>query len=182
MTPESFTVNRLLESTPPSLAGWYADPIGTPAARALLDAAQRQLQTCLRQGDRCFPLHLLSMICHYWMHSDCAFEYRQLSALADDDKKLALLELVYGQLMISRKRLPARQHLARGFSLAARYLDTAEYFLVVRRHELLACLALSGLPALPRNLQSLLTEAAVIRRLREGVQRSYQNTHCDTLG
>jgi hypothetical protein len=112
------------------------------------------------------------MICHYWMHSDCAFEYRQLSALADDDKELALLELVYGQLMISRKRLPARQHLARGFSLAARYLDTAEYFLVVRRHELLACLALSGPPAFPRNLQSLLTEAAVIRRLREGVQRS----------
>jgi hypothetical protein len=182
MTPESFTANGLLKATPPSLAGWYADPVAIPAARTLLDAAQRQLQTRLCQGGRCFPLHVLRMICHFWMHSDCALEYRQLSALAGDVNEQALLELVYGQLLISGKRLPAREHLARGFSLAAPYLDTTEYFLMVRQHELLACLALSGTPAVPRALHSLLTEAAVIRRLQAGVRRTHQSAHCDTLG
>jgi hypothetical protein len=172
----------LLETTQPSLTGWYADPIAASAAQTLLVAAQRQLQSRLRHAEQRFPLHLLRMICHYWTRSDSLLEYQQLSALAGEDRERALQQLVYGQLLISRKRLAARQHLARGFSLAARYLDTPDYFLMVRRHELLACLPVSGMPAMPQDLHALLTEAAVIRRLQKGEHRAHMHMHHDTLG
>lgn len=181
MTPELCTAAGLLKTAWPSLAGWYADPIAAPEARVLLDTAQRRLQSRLCRGGRCFPLHMLRMICHHWLQSGSALDYQQLSTLACDDSERALVELVYGQLLISGKRLPARQHLARGFSLAARHLETADYFLLVRRHELLGCLPLSGAPAAPQDLRSLLKEAAVIRRLQDGERRAYKNPHCDTL-
>jgi hypothetical protein len=182
MIPVPCTAGGLLKPGWPSLAGWYADPIAAPAARALLDNAERRLRSCLCRGERCFPLHLLRMICHHWLQSDSALDYQQLSALACDDSECALLELVYGQLLISGKRLPARHHLARGFSLAAGYLDTADYFLLLRRHELLDYLPLSGTPATPQDLRSLQKEAAVIRRLQHGERRALENPHCDTLG
>ena len=182
MIPELCTAGGLLKPGWPSLAGWYADPIAAPDARALLDSAQRRLRSRLCRGDRCFPLHVLRMICHHWLQSGSALDYQQLSTLACDDSKRVLVELVYGQLLISGKRLPARQHLARGFSLAAGHLETADYFLLLRQHELLDYLPLSGTPAAPQDLQSLLKEAAVIRRLQDGERRVHENPHCDTLG
>jgi hypothetical protein len=182
MTPELCTAAGLLKTAWPSLAGWYADPIAAPDARALLDTAQRRLQSRLCRGGRCFPLHVLGMICHHWLQPVSALEYQQLSTLTCDDSERALVELVYGQLLISGKRLPARQHLERGFSLAARHLETADYFLLLRRHELLGFLPLSGMSAIPQDLRSLLNEAAVIKRLREGERRHHTNTHHDTLG
>ena len=92
------------------------------------------------------------------------------------------MELVYGQLLISGKRLPARQHLARGFSLSARHLDTADYFILLRQHELLEYLPLSETPAVAQDQRSLLKQAAVIRRLKEGERRAHESPHCDTLG
>jgi hypothetical protein len=121
------------------------------------------------------------MICHHWLPSGSALDYRQLSALACDDSERALVELVYGQLLISGKRSPARQHLARGFSLAARHLDT-DYLLLLRRHALLEYLPLSESPVVAQDLQSLLKEAAVISRLRWNERRVHKSSHRDTLG
>jgi hypothetical protein len=182
MPTEDCTAGVLLKPGWPSLAGWYADPIAAPAAQALLDAAERRLQSRLCRGGRCFPLHVLRMICHHWLQSGSALDYRQLSALTCDIDERALVELVYGQLLISGKRLPARQHLARGFSLAAQTLDTADYFLLLRQHELLGYLPLSGVASVPQDLRSLLEQAAVIRRLQEGERRPLNNSHCDTVG
>jgi hypothetical protein len=181
MTLEMCPAADLLKPALPSLTGWYADPIAVPAAQTLLDRAQRRLQSRLCRGGRCFPLHVLRMICHHWLQSCSALDYRQLSALACDDSERALVELVYGQLLMSGKQLHARQHLARGFSLAARQLDTADYFLLLRQHELLEYLPLSETPALTHDLQSLLKQAAVIRRLQGDKRRDHKSQHCDTL-
>jgi hypothetical protein len=172
----------LLKSARPSLTGWYADPIATAEARALLDRTQRRLRSLLSGGGRCFSQHMLRMICHHWLQSDSALDYQQLSALACDDSERALVELVYGQLLISRKRQPARQHLARGFSLAARHLGTVDYLLLLRRHDLLEYLPLSENPVVAQDLQSLLKEAAVISRLRGNERRVHKSSHRDTLG
>jgi hypothetical protein len=182
MIPEICAAHELLKREQPSLTGWYGDPIAAPATQALLVRAERRLQSRLCRGCRCFTLHVLRMICHHWLKSDSALDYRQLSALACDDGERALVELVYGQLLISGKRLPARQHLARGFSLAARQLDTADYFLLLRRHELLDHLPLSEMPAVAQDLPSLLKQAGVIRRLQAGERRAVMDTHSDTLG
>src|SRR5512147_1594834 len=103
MTPELCTAAGLLKMARPSLAGWYVDPIAAPAVRPLLDVAQRRLQSRLCRGRRCFPLHVLRMICHHWLQSDSALVYQQLSTLACNDSERALVELVYGQLLISGK-------------------------------------------------------------------------------
>ena len=182
MTPVMCSAAELLKPAWPSLTGWYADPIAVPAALALLDRTQRRLQARLCRGGRCFPLHVLRMICHHWLPSGSALDHGQLSALASDDRERALVELVYGQLLISGKRLPARQHLARGFSLAARQLDTVDYFMLLRRHELLNCLPLSGSPVVAQDLSSLLKEAAVIARLQGNERRVHDSPHSDTLG
>ena len=182
MIPERCSPGDLLKSAQPSLTGWYADPVAAPAARAMLDRTERRLRSRLCRGGRCFSLHVLRMICHHWLQSDSALDYQQLSVLACDDSERALLELVYGQLLISGKRLPARQHLARGFSLAARHLDTVDYLILLRRHDLLEYLPLSESPVVAQDLQSLLKEAAVISRLRGNERRVHKSSHRDTLG
>jgi len=182
MRSETGTAGDLLKSAEPSLTGWYADPIATAEARALLDRTLRRLRSRLCGGGRCFSLQVLRMICHHWLPSGSALDYRQLSALACDDSERALVELVYGQLLISGKRQPARQHLGRGFSLAARHLDTVDYILLLRRHDLLEYLPLSKSPVVARDLQSLLKEAAVISRLRGNERRVHESSHRDTLG
>jgi hypothetical protein len=182
MMPETGAAADLLKSAEPSLTGWYADPVTVPDAQALLDRTRQRLRSCLCCGGRCFPLQVLRMICHYWLSSGSALDYRQLSALACDDSERALVELVYGQLLISGKRQPARQHLGRGFSLAARHLDTVDYLLLLRRHDLLEYLPLSESPVVAQDLQSLLKEAAVISRLRGNERRVHKSSHRDTLG
>jgi hypothetical protein len=182
MMPATGAAADLLKAARPSLTGWYADPITAPDAQALLDRIQRRLRSRLCRNGRCFPLPVLRLICHHWLQFDSALDYQQLSALVCDDSERALVELVYGQLLISGKRLPARQHLARGFSLAARYLDTVDYLLLLRRHDLLEYLPLSGSPVVAQDLQSLLKEAAVISRLRGNERCVHESSHRDTLG
>lgn len=183
MLPDaSRMAGALLKSTRPSLACWYADPGDDQAARALLEVTQQRLQIRQCRGGRCYPLHVLRLICHYWLDPDCALEYEQISMLDGDDRDLALLELVYGQLLISRKCRPALQHLAQGFSLAVRHLAAPDYFHLLRQHELLGYLPLSGTPSSPQDLLSLLNEAAVIKCLRAGDRRRCGNAHYDTLG
>jgi hypothetical protein len=182
MMPGTGTAADLLKSAQPSLTGWYADPIAAADAQALLDRAQRRLRSRLCRGARCFPLYVLKMICHHWLQYDSALDYRQLSSQACDDSERSRGELVYGQLLISGRRLPARQHLARGFSLAARHLDTVDYLLLLRRHDLLEYLPLSVSPVVAQDLRSLLKEAAVIRRLRGNERRVHKSPHRDTLG
>jgi hypothetical protein len=182
MHPGQSAAGELLKPGRASLTGWYGDPLTAASARALLVRTQRRLQSRLCRGGRCFSLHVLSMICHHWLQSACELDYRQLVTLACDDGERALVELVYGQLLISVKRLPARQHLARGFMLAAPQLDTADYFFLLRRHELLEHLPLSEMPVAAQDLRLLLQQAAVIRRLRVGERRAVRDSHHDTLG
>ncbi|MGB7931393.1 MAG: hypothetical protein WCH04_04085, partial [Gammaproteobacteria bacterium] len=65
---------------------------------------------------------------------------------------------------------------------AARHLDTVDYLLLLRRHDLLEYLPLSGSPVVAQDLQSLLKEAAVISRLQVNERRVLKSPHRDTLG
>jgi hypothetical protein len=173
---------ELLKPAAPPLAGWYGDPMDASSARALFDCAERRLRSRLCRGGRCFPLHVLRMVCHHWLSFDSALDYRQLSRVARRDDERALVELVYGQLLISGRHFSAREHLTRGFSLAAPLLGAADYLALLRRHELLEYLPPSQPPAGAHDLGSLLKQAAVIKRLRAGERKLLENAHHDTLG
>ena len=74
------------------------------------------------------------------------------------------------------------QYLARGFSLAVPYLESAEYFTLLRRHELLAGLHLTDTPSPPAPLQNLLAEAAVVGCMQQSDRRHVRALNLDTLG
>jgi hypothetical protein len=176
-------VASLVEEWPlPSLAGWYGNSLTHRQATALQAAAQRLLCDRLRQGRAGFRPRLLQLVCRFWLGSAVELEYASLAAAAGNDYERALLELVFGQLLISRKCRRALPHLQAGFNLAAGYLEPADYFRLLRRHELLGYLGLGDGLAPARNLAVLLTEAAVIERLRSGEGRQFESTHRDTVG
>jgi hypothetical protein len=172
----------LLSGQQPSLSGWYGDPLGEIEATALHASAQAALQQCLCGNREAFPLHVLQLACDFWCRADVATHYGSLAAAAVSRRDQALLELVYGQLLMARKMRSATGYLDRGFALAVPWLASAGYFELVRRHELLSCLCLSDRPAPAQGLTELLSEVAVVRRMRDRLRRKSTNEHRDTVG
>jgi hypothetical protein len=172
----------LLRPQQPSLAAWYAGPLTAGELARLQLAAAAGLKSRLCKGGSSFRPQLLQLVCQSLAGTDIEPGYRQLSASVHATRDMVLLELVYGQLLISRKLQPATKPLEQGFMRAARYLDSGDYLRLLRRHELLGYLVLTDTPADPQPLDALLSEAAVIRRLRENTGRRNENDHHDTVG
>lgn len=175
------SVNSLRDARPAPLHGWYAAPLAPEQAEAQYQAAQQAIQAQLRAGESCFQQRLL-LVCCEGSPAVNQVRYGELVQVAAHTHERALLELVYGQWLASRKLLPAMRHLSDGFRLAAPLLASGDYFRLLRRHERLACLAFSTQAASPLDLQALLTEAAVIEQLQRGVRRRPASNHIDTLG
>jgi len=165
-----------------SLAAWYGEPLALSDALRLCAEAERLLRSRLCTGQPVFQLQVLQLLSHYWMGDSTSLDYQQLAAAATTQRDRALLEIVYGQLLLSRRRRPALQHLDCGFGFAAGYLEATDYFLLVRRHDLLRHIPLSDKAAAPQGLQSLLAEAAVIRQLRGAERYACGVSHHDTVG
>jgi hypothetical protein len=175
-------VDRLLDSDPAPLSGWYAVPMASEHADRLCQSAQQAIQEQLRAGASCFQQRLLVLVCCDVSPAVTRSRYNGLVQTATNTREHALLELVYGQWLASRKLLPAMRHLADGFRLAAPLLASEDYFRLLRRHERLACLAFSAQAASPQDLPALLTEAGVTECLQRGMRRVPANSHQDTLG
>ena len=172
----------LLRPQRPSLAAWYAGPLAAGNLARLQLAAETGLQARLCKGGSGFRPQLLQLVCRSLAGKDIAPDYRQLCATVHDARDTALLQLVYGQLLICRKLQPAIKTLEQGFMRAARHLGSGDYLCLLRRHELLGYLVLTDTPTDPQPLDVLLTEAAVIRRLCENSGRRHQHDHHDTVG
>lgn len=164
-----------------SPVGWYADPLSADAAAALHAQARQAVQRALASGERPLAPKLAELIAGFWLGRDVALDHRSLVATLAPESQ-ALVELVYGQLLISRKLAGALEHLDRGFTLAVLQLAPGEYFTLLRRHELLRALPLHATAAAPQTLSDLLTEARVIRRLQPHGRRRTAHPHDDTLG
>jgi hypothetical protein len=176
------TVSTLLDREPPSLSAWYAEPLDTAVADDLLARAETGQQACLRAGESCFRLRVLAIICHAWLGSEPEIPCEELAALASHVHERALLDLVQGQLLASRKLTGAAEHLGSGFRLAVPHLEPGEYFSLLRRHELLGSLLYSAKSSAPQSLASLLNEAAVISKLRSEERQGRSYLHQDTVG
>jgi len=172
----------LRDRAPAGLAGWYATPLAAHAASDLLELAQADILHRLRDGGDYHQLHVLVLLCRFWLDRDGQAEYRELAEHCADGHARALLELVYGQLLASCKLAGAARHLAQGFRQAAGLLCNSDYFHVMHRHELLDYLPLAECPAPALDLPELLAEAAVIRRLQDRAVRRVPGSRLDTLG
>lgn len=167
----------------PGLAIWMADPVDVETAVCSLG----KLQHCMRAGNldehAVFSLRLGEIIARFWAGKDIEAGYKNLLALLNRTHQESVLELCIGQLLMARKLSPAWVHLERGFQLAAHLLEPEDYFLVMKRHELLRQLPLSqqGMEAV--DLETLLSEARVIASLRGNATRrgKFKPEHKDTV-
>ena len=176
--------NFLLQDELLPLHMWYAQPLDQEQAKQLLEFSAKMQKSALMHGKDVFEFKLRELIARFFLNKNIQLEYQTMSALLKDDRQRAQLELVYGQLLISRKLAGAHEHLKQGFLLARPFIESAFYFGVMKQHEQLAIIK-TGNTAVPAlSLEDLITEAGVIRKLEKSSgKRGY---HCsdpeDTLG
>jgi hypothetical protein len=168
-----------------TLGRWYAEPLTTTQAQELLEQSTTRLEARLRHGGNTLCCRLMQMQARFWLDRPIADHYRSLQHLAACSAHgRALLELVYGQLLVSRRISNATEHLQRGFELARPLFAPGDYFQVLERHRLLTQLPLSDIPSAAESLKQLLTTARVVERLeRPGERRgNYSHDRHDTYG
>lgn len=151
-----------------SLSAWHASPLTAAAANERLEQVRAAQQYAYSRGQSCSTCAVHEMVARFWLERDIEAQYRNLCKVAVDVRAAALVELVYGQLRISRKLSGSMEHLRRGFALASGSMTPDGYFIVLRRHNLLAYLPLSERAAAAQDLDALLREAGVIRALKRG--------------
>ncbi len=166
------------------LGQWYADPLSAETARACLARATQRRQTRFRRGASCISCELAEMIARFWLGESVDDRYQRLShRCRTSHRGKALVELVYGQLLISRRLDGAWLHLDTGFEEARLLFAPADYFMVLQRHQQLRHLPLGTEPLQPEPLSHLLTSARVIEQLEKsaGIKTPRQGTHRDTF-
>ncbi|MGM0592933.1 MAG: hypothetical protein ACQETD_00215 [Pseudomonadota bacterium] len=125
------------------------------------------------------------MVARFWLGADIVDDYQLLKpAAARSAHGEALLDLVYGQLLLSRKLASGLPHLERGFRRAANLFSASDYLEVMNRHRLLRQLPLSDIPAPAEPLEALLIAARVIERMRQSSPQrpAYRHDPKDTYG
>lgn len=146
-----------LHNTPieAALAGWHAEPVDATAAC-----------TWLKQHVRATPAPFDELIARHWCGQDIRRRFTNLCDALADPAERALLDLIYGQLLIAQRLVGAFTHLDRGFAAATPFLAPRAYLTVLKRHETLRWLVLGRQPSSPLALTELLQQAQVTKRLR----------------
>lgn len=174
----------LLQDIPMPLSLWYGDPLTKYQAEQLLQFSLEKRKQALFKGLDCFSYQIKEMIARFFLNRNIKIEYKTMVHSTQDEQQIALIELVFGQLLMSRKLNPALDHLKKGFSIAQKHLSSADYFGIVKRHELLERLKLGKEPSEPKALASLLVEASIIKQLEttNDLKNNYPKNPHDTLG
>lgn len=174
-----------MNTTPGILARWYAEPLGVDDAQALLQSMIEREQAVLKRQGKPRMTALLKMTAIYWLGDPIEEYYHHLTAKREHSAHMQVLKpLIYGQLLMSRHREGAMAYLDHAFEQARRLLHPADYFTVMKRHQLLGLIPLSHTEGAGENLATLLTTAAVIQRMH-GVETSrqpYSHDPNDTYG
>lgn len=156
----------MIEVSPAALAGWYADPLDPEQASAMLDAAAGSAQDAYRHGRPATGAELQQVIAGFWLGRPFAGRLDTLAESIDPAGTGALAVLVHGQLLMCRRLPGAMERLDQGFERARDLFLPGDFFVVMKRHGLLAELPLADEPRAAMGLDALLQEARVIRRLR----------------
>lgn len=156
--------------TPPfvSLGRWYATPLSPEQARQLLARVEAKERIRLRRASSCTACRLVKLIARYWLGECIDADYQAMIARFQkrhSPRARVLLELIYGQLLLARRRRGALPHLERAFAEGRHLFAPGDYFTVLKRHALFRRLPVEADgPAL--SLEELLVTARVIERLQ----------------
>lgn len=167
------------------LGRWFADPLTERQAAQLLEQSDARERRRKRHGGNTLTCRLQAMLAHFWLGKDIDEEYRMLQpAFSQSRHARALLELLYGQCLISQKLKRGIPHLERGFRLAVNLFAAEDYLKVMNRHRLLRQLPLSTTASEAETLDALITTARVIERMQRNDSRRspYRHDPTDTYG
>lgn len=167
------------------LGRWYADPLSAEQARQRLSLCEKKVKERKRHGGGTLFCALQIMMARFWLGEAIDDDYQLLRPVAERSAHgEALLELVCGQLLVSRRLASGLPHLEYGFRRAANLFTAGDYLEVMNRHRLLRQLPLSDAPAQAEPLEALLTAARVIERMRQttATRPAYRHDPKDTYG
>ncbi len=156
------------------LSTWYANPLSKHEAEQQLHEVRIKLKQAHESNYQ--QLRIEEMIARFWLNRNISGDIENLIATCIDEQSHALINLIYGQLLISRKLKGGMDYLQQGFQHASKLFPAAAYLEVMRRHERLKHLPLTDSPAAAQTLQDLLMEADVIKRLK-----GKEKYHCDII-
>ncbi len=165
------------------LSAWFAEPQTNALASENIEGVGRLLQQAYLKGAETPLLKIMDMVARYWLDHFSQVDFdNQLSTLGSE-KYRAMASLVYGQLLLSRKRSGAHDMLKQGFDRIQPWLQADEYFTLLKRHKQLSVLSLGQSASAALSLQALLNEAVVVRNiLGDGHARPRNDDRSDTLG
>ena len=149
------------------LGRWYANPLDRAEAKSLLTRTEAR-----RARHRHHPIatacyRLQRLIALFWLEHDYGAEISALQRpVAYSARASIFTDLIYGQLLISRRLAGAFYYLDHAFENARLLFHPHDYFHVLNRHRLLHQLPLSPHAQAPAPLDELLRTAAVIEQLR----------------
>ncbi len=150
------------------LAKWYGYVQTQQQAQREMAHLNQRLRQKTLLGQRRFVLLVARMVLRFWCGEAIEGDFRELSTQARGlRRKQALLYLVYGQLLMSRRIEGATEALAEGFRQASPLLDPWDYWRVEKRHQLLKSLPLFDQPRPASDLHELLTEARVAQQFQK---------------
>ena len=176
----------LIPELPAALGRWYADPLDQDAAQQLLRQGRQRAQQAYREGVAGSGGQLEQLVAKFALGEPVSSQLEFLVQAADDPGERGLLLLLHGQLLISRRLAGAMALLEQGFEVARDVFVAQDFFVVMKRHELLAelplPLSLQAQPQPQTELTTLLAEASAIRRLRGLRGRRWRHDGGDTLG
>jgi len=171
----------LIPALPKALSGWYADPLDPGEANKLLQHGEQTAQHAYRHGNNALYGELEQTLARYSQSQPIDSKLEALAATPNLEAR-ALVLLIHGQLLMSRRIEGAREYLEQGFELARDHFLAPDFFAVMKRHELLAELPLYPQARKAQSLISLLNEAGVILRLRGRRPPVIQRGPVDTMG
>lgn len=150
------------------LARWYAEPLTHEQAQALLTLSQQREQALLKRHGKSYLSPLLKLIALHWLDKPIEGHYQHLISKRGRSVHVEILKpLLYGQLLISKKKPGATDYLDEAFELARLLLRPEDYFEVVKRHKLLKILPTEGDAGKGDPLEALLKTAGVIERMKQ---------------
>ena len=164
------------ELTSSILADWHAEPMTAEQARALLNETHQLRKQAILSVRPCVMCGCYELQAGYWLGKPVTQTLELAVQTESDQAQVALLTLVYGQLLLACKLQEAFKFLDRGLTLAAGFLSPGDYFKVVNRHELLSVLPLFTEPHPPAGLATLENEAQILSRLKQGQPRLTGNS------
>lgn len=167
------------------LARWYGEPLNHEEAEALLKLTEKRAQERLkRNGNSClYPL--LKLIALHWREEPTEGHYHYLISKKNKSVHAGILSpLIYGQLLMSTKTEGAMDYLDEAFHRARLLLKPEDYFVLMKRHQILKNIPLSGQACEGETLEELLKTGGVIGRMEEslGGRPEFKHDPGDTYG